>query len=135
MIPKTIDHVNIAIEIVQSCPRSDLVEDLRTIVDSMPDLKQASKKDYKVQVLYRKLQEMKLHVETCQLLRDDGNTVVPLSVCILCVFIVCFPSSDPCVCPMYGTSSLMELFVSFLGCFGAFVFLSRGAFLQQCAGV
>ena len=91
VIPKTIDHVNIAIEIVQSCPRSDLVEDLRTIVDSMPDLKQASKKDYKVQVLYRKLQEMKLHVETCQLLRDDGNTVVPLSVCISCVFIVCFP--------------------------------------------
>ena len=128
MIPKTIDHVNIAIEIVQSCPRSDLVEDLRTIVDSMPDLKQASKKDYKVQVLYRKLQEMKLHVETCQLLRDDGNTVVPLSVCISCVFIVCFP--------LYGTSSLMELFFfSFLGCFGAFVFLSRGVFLQQCAGV
>ena len=94
VIPKTIDHVKIAIEIVQSCPRSDLVEELRTIVDSMPDLKQASKKDYKVQVLYRKLQDMKLHVDTCQLLRDDGNTVVPLSVrvfhllahaCVLCM--------------------------------------------------
>ena len=47
IIPRTSDQVKIAIDVVKGCPRSDLVEDMYTILTSMPDLSAYAKKDRK----------------------------------------------------------------------------------------
>ena len=66
--------------VIKHCPQSDLSEDFWSIFTSMPDLSELAKKDRKVAVLHRQLDDMERNIEAGQILRDEGNGLsIPMS--------------------------------------------------------
>ena len=70
IIPHTARQVRVALDVVHATPRSDLVEEMYSILDSMPDLRKHAKKSRAVASLMQEIDAMETHIDACEILRD-----------------------------------------------------------------